>query len=793
MIAAFTDAPEYEERFAGKTSSEIITSIYQSLFGRQPDPEGLAYYTEALESGGLSIETIAISILDGAQNDDAQIIENKLEAANKFTASLDTAEEIAAYSGDNAEAYGQQFLSKITADPDSVPTDEEIEQAIDEVEALPPTGGPSEPGEGEQPAPQPTPPSSGGGSGSGSGNSRDTTPPDAPTNVKIVEGGAAIEGKAEAGSTVKITIDDKTPLTVIADGNGNFRADIDLAPDDYEISVTATDRAGNESKATEIYPTVSLVTLYHGEDSEAGYDSLNKAVDAAVEGDAVYLAADVTIESRLNIDEAISINGNGHSIATNTGDVYAFRISAGASLSDFDVNASGTSAFILKIAPDKNAAEALSGVTLSEIDINNATKTAIDFNGVTNSSIGDVSVAGTTNGNGITLSDSENITLTNVTTSDNAWGGVGIYAKGEPFNFFEGTLGNIIFENYASEGDDEPVGIYAEEYGEQSIDGISINGWETAYVVTQVNSGDTGRMFSFFFDNEDEALTYMAVRSDDHSEPPVTLSIQSDSFSAGPDTGDIRFFLGSTEDDTVTAGSDSVIALGQIFQPGSDDKYVSASPKDLRDGNAFVLKQLSDAGSNTERFDGISDENYGSDDVTVDLQGLSGTLEIHGFTLGNSIQADSLIFSQGEEDVFGMLETIELSKNETDYKGVFQNTDRDVYTFTLGFDTDDADGADLYIQLVDIIGSSSRSMQTLVNSFGEGDNEPGEGGTRTGGYGHLDGIEELAGYIDDLNDDGDYILAKLFDAAVGIEFSASDSGVDKLFAFVGSNFHYDVQ
>ncbi|GHA32570.1 hypothetical protein GCM10007989_30840 [Devosia pacifica] len=186
MIAAFTDAPEFEERFAGQSNSEIVTAIYQALFGREPDAEGLAFYTDALDNGTLPIETIAINILDGAQNEDAQIIQNKEAAADVFTASLDTPEEIAAYSGANAEAYGQQFLNQVTADPDSVPTGEEIEEAIEEVLALPPEGQ-TPPDEGEAPAP-------GGGGGGGGGGT--------PTPLATLEDGVLTIQKAATLSTV---------------------------------------------------------------------------------------------------------------------------------------------------------------------------------------------------------------------------------------------------------------------------------------------------------------------------------------------------------------------------------------------------------------------------------------------------------------------------------------------------------------------------------------------------------------------------------------------------------------
>ncbi|GHA27786.1 hypothetical protein GCM10007989_24600 [Devosia pacifica] len=214
MIAAFTDAPEFYERFAGQSNSEIVTAIYQALFGREPDAEGLAFYTDALDNGTLPIETIAINILDGAQNEDAQIIQNKLAAAEVFTASLDTPEEIAAYSGDNAETYGQQYLNQVTADPDSIPTGAEVEAAIDELVGQSPGEGQT-PDEGEGPAP--------GGGGGGGGGSGGSNLPDA---AQLSSDGTLTIAD---GAYATISVDSNNRIVVSAPGYDTVRVALDSA------------------------------------------------------------------------------------------------------------------------------------------------------------------------------------------------------------------------------------------------------------------------------------------------------------------------------------------------------------------------------------------------------------------------------------------------------------------------------------------------------------------------------------------------------------------------------------
>lgn len=130
MLNALSGTEEYQSRFVGMSDAEVIESIYQALFGREPEAEGLAHFLEALANGTQTLGSIAVNILDGAQGTDLAIIENKIAAAEAFTASLDTPEEIAAYSGDAAADFGRAFINQVTEDPETVPTPEEVQEQI---------------------------------------------------------------------------------------------------------------------------------------------------------------------------------------------------------------------------------------------------------------------------------------------------------------------------------------------------------------------------------------------------------------------------------------------------------------------------------------------------------------------------------------------------------------------------------------------------------------------------------------------------------------------------------------
>ncbi|GHU25505.1 hypothetical protein AGMMS50256_00060 [Betaproteobacteria bacterium] len=89
LLNAFSTTPEYLAEYAGKTPAQVVDAIYQNLFGRSAEPEGLAFWAGHLAAGNLSIGNIAITILNSANNGpvvkDLDVINNKTEAAINFT------------------------------------------------------------------------------------------------------------------------------------------------------------------------------------------------------------------------------------------------------------------------------------------------------------------------------------------------------------------------------------------------------------------------------------------------------------------------------------------------------------------------------------------------------------------------------------------------------------------------------------------------------------------------------------------------------------------------------------
>ncbi|MCL2021360.1 MAG: DUF4214 domain-containing protein, partial [Betaproteobacteria bacterium] len=123
LLTEFSKSAEYLSDFAGLDNSQIIAKVYQNLFARVPETDGLNYWADAMERGAVTIANVAYAVLEGAQGTDLHSVVNKLLASNMFTAALGTAEEIAAYG--NADLIGlgnaaKEWLSAINSSNPSV-------------------------------------------------------------------------------------------------------------------------------------------------------------------------------------------------------------------------------------------------------------------------------------------------------------------------------------------------------------------------------------------------------------------------------------------------------------------------------------------------------------------------------------------------------------------------------------------------------------------------------------------------------------------------------------------------
>jgi len=129
IIEAFANSAEsralYGEINSGNIRS-VVTHIFQALFNRDPAPAGLNYYENGFNSKQFTAATIMLNVLDGATGTDLQSVNNKVTASNLFTwtidPDLDGTNFQATYTGDTDAQNARYFLSTVTWDPATIPT-----------------------------------------------------------------------------------------------------------------------------------------------------------------------------------------------------------------------------------------------------------------------------------------------------------------------------------------------------------------------------------------------------------------------------------------------------------------------------------------------------------------------------------------------------------------------------------------------------------------------------------------------------------------------------------------------
>ena len=115
IMGSFGASAEATTLYGSLTNTAKVNALYQQSFGRDADFDGLMYYAGQLTAGTMTAVSIAQNIYDGASGSDATILTNKLVVAKAYTAAIDTAGEVVAYSGTVAAESARILLSTVDA------------------------------------------------------------------------------------------------------------------------------------------------------------------------------------------------------------------------------------------------------------------------------------------------------------------------------------------------------------------------------------------------------------------------------------------------------------------------------------------------------------------------------------------------------------------------------------------------------------------------------------------------------------------------------------------------------
>lgn len=157
IIDAFSTTPESQSLYGpinDSTIGDVVDAMYLAMFNRAPDAAGKQFYVDGFLNGSFTAGSIALDILNGATNSDAIAIDNKVEAANRFSETIDPgldglAPFDATYAGNDDAVAARSWLADVTSDPTSRPNDADTTQFIQDSIADP--GDPILDGGGEGP------------------------------------------------------------------------------------------------------------------------------------------------------------------------------------------------------------------------------------------------------------------------------------------------------------------------------------------------------------------------------------------------------------------------------------------------------------------------------------------------------------------------------------------------------------------------------------------------------------------------------------------------------------------
>jgi hypothetical protein len=104
IAQSFFDQPETQSKYPDTLSTdEFVKAVYNNLFGRDPDSNGLNYWVQELDSGSISKDDFILAVTNGALDNDEYILLKKTDFAINFM-------------NDNSSISSTEYTQKATAD-----------------------------------------------------------------------------------------------------------------------------------------------------------------------------------------------------------------------------------------------------------------------------------------------------------------------------------------------------------------------------------------------------------------------------------------------------------------------------------------------------------------------------------------------------------------------------------------------------------------------------------------------------------------------------------------------------
>ena len=239
--------------------------------------------------------------------------------------------------------------------------------------------------------------------------------------------------------------------------------------------------------------------------------SIQAAIDDGdtVNGHTITIGAG-TYTGAVTVNKQLTIQGAGVADVTidasaDTG--YSMNVTAdNVTMSGFTMLGNPAGTYGIKVS--SSSPTRLQNFSLNNVKVQNSKRTGVDLNGVDGATLQHIEVTGVPSGNGLSITDCNDVTASHITTSGNAWGGFAVYTYGRYY-----TLGsnNISIDGTTSTFG-EPIKVYVERgnfanpASPEPVTNLTVSGF--AYTV----GNDTFRVgapnFTYYQRTQADAITF---------------------------------------------------------------------------------------------------------------------------------------------------------------------------------------------------------------------------------------------------------------------------------------------
>ncbi|MCB8924851.1 MAG: right-handed parallel beta-helix repeat-containing protein [Ardenticatenaceae bacterium] len=262
---------------------------------------------------------------------------------------------------------------------------------------------------------------------------------------------------------------------------------------------------------SDCYVDASTGNDLNGGTSDSPFATIQRAIDVVEPNGTVHIA-NGTYPETLDVNKSgLTLDGESRTstlINASSFTDYSLDVSVdNITLQDFTLIGNGTSAGTYGIKAAGNTPARITNFTVENVLVLNSYRTGVDLNGVDGALIKDVEVQNVPSGNGLSITDVNDIVFENITTSNNAWGGLAIYTYGR---YFPLGSDNVTIQGVNSFGEENKVyverGNYNDPGNPEPVTNLTVNGFD--YTVMNDTFRTGGENFTFYQISQSDAIAF---------------------------------------------------------------------------------------------------------------------------------------------------------------------------------------------------------------------------------------------------------------------------------------------